>query len=288
MELARSLWLRVETLHAVTYFDEATTEATSALGIPGFWMGYFGCRAAPMGAVSSAVVEATFFNFAPSFVARWVPAVWDVASPSSLLEARRRAAAVSLRRWCTDVEDVAARVSSDLGGAVDRAVAAGRPLFAANRDVDRPSDPVECLWQLCTCLREHRGDGHVAALTAMGVDGCAAHVLIAVEQGSDVHDLQRARGWTPSDWQEAVHRCMDRGWIDADGGVTADGGVLRQEAEATTDRLALQPFEALSVSATEAIVEALDPLARAVSSSGVIRYPNPMGLPPLSSSAAPR
>lgn len=29
------------------------------------------------------------------------------------------------------------------------------------------------------------------------------------------------------------------------------------------------------------IVELLDPVARAISASGAIRYPNPMGLPPL-------
>ena len=38
----------------------------------------------------------------------------------------------------------------------------GRPLFAANRDVDAPPDPVAALWQAATTLREHRGDGHVA------------------------------------------------------------------------------------------------------------------------------
>ena len=34
------------------------------------------------------------------------------------------------------------------------------------------------------CLREHRGDGHVAALTAAGLDGCEALVLFAAVRGS--------------------------------------------------------------------------------------------------------
>jgi hypothetical protein len=55
------------------------------------------------------------------------------------------------------------------------------PLFSANRSLALPDDPVERLWQLCTSLREHRGDGHVAALTAKGLDGLEAHVLIALE-----------------------------------------------------------------------------------------------------------
>jgi hypothetical protein len=35
---------------------------------------------------------------------------------------------------------------------------------------------VTVLWQAATVLREHRGDGHVAALVVEGLDGCQAHV----------------------------------------------------------------------------------------------------------------
>ena len=63
----------VETIHAVTYFDPIATEATTAAGLTGFWMGYFGARAAPMGPVAAGVVEATFFDSRAGFVRRWVP-----------------------------------------------------------------------------------------------------------------------------------------------------------------------------------------------------------------------
>jgi hypothetical protein len=33
------------------------------------------------------------------------------------------------------------------------------------------------LWQACTTLREHRGDGHVAACVAAGLSGLDAHVV---------------------------------------------------------------------------------------------------------------
>ena len=62
MTFARSLWLRIETINAVTYFGERTTEAGKAAGLSGFWMGYFGFRAAPLGPVGRGAVEATFFN----------------------------------------------------------------------------------------------------------------------------------------------------------------------------------------------------------------------------------
>lgn len=281
MTFARDLWLRIETIHAVTYFGDESTAAAEALGLSGFWMGYFGFRAAPLGLVGAGVVEATFANFAPTFVQRWVPDVWDHATPGALLDARARAASATLRRLAPDVDAAAVSVEATLLHAVTRGVGAGRPLFAANRLLPVPADGVERLWQLCTCLREHRGDGHVAALTAAGLDGLEAHVLIATEQENSPTDLQRTRGWTEHDWAEAVERCRSRGLIDDAAALTASGVALRADVETRTDALATAPFDGLTVAGCDALIDALDPVARAISASGVIRYPNPMGLPPL-------
>jgi hypothetical protein len=278
---ARDLWLRVETIHAVTYFGEETTAAAERLGLAGFWMGYFGFRAAPLGAVGAGAVEATFCNFAPSFVQRWVPDVWDRATPEVLLEARVDAAVATLERLCPNVASVAAVVNPVLEAAVERGARAGRPLFAANRMVPMPEDPSRRLWCLCTCLREHRGDGHVAALTAEGLDGLEANVLIVIEQGNSPADLQRTRGWTEQDWAEAADRLRLRRLVAADETLTDTGRALRTAVEARTDVLAGQPFLALSGAESDHLIASLDPLARAISRSGVIRYPNPMGLPPV-------
>jgi len=280
MEFARALWLRAETIHAVTYFDPVAREAPATLGITGFWMGYFGCRAAPMGAVGPGVVDATFFNFAPGFVRRWVPAVWERASPPALVALRREAAARSLRGITAQIDAVATTVNERLAHAVGRCSPAGRPLLAGNRDQPVPDDPVEALWQHCTSLREHRGDSHIAVLTAAGIDGLEAHVLRALDQGVSADDLQKARGWTAGDWDEAVGRCDRRGLVDG-GVLTTAGRALRAEVEATTDRLAALPFADLTDAEREAMVSALDPVARTVSSSGVIHYPNPIGMPAL-------
>ncbi len=281
MDFARSLWVRIETLHAVTYFGEETNEAAKLLGMPGFWSGYFGFRAAPMGPVDSGLVEAVFFNFAPSFVRRWVPAAWTHASPELLIAARSLAAARTLTRLSPGIADVAAKSNAALEDAVDRCSAAGRPLFAANRMLPLPDDPVARLWQLCTSLREHRGDGHVAVLTANGLDGLEAHVLIALEQANSAEDLQKTRGWTATEWSQAVARCADRGWVDSGGVLSAAGKSLRQEIEAATDRLANKPFEVLDPSASDALLATLAPAAAAIAGSGLIRYPNPIGLPPI-------
>src|SRR3954465_10636842 len=85
---ARRLWALGEPYHALTYFTAESRAAGHAAGRAGFWNGYFAFRAAPLGAVGPAVVTATFYNFAPAFVARRVPAVWSGTSPDAALQAR--------------------------------------------------------------------------------------------------------------------------------------------------------------------------------------------------------
>jgi len=279
-DLARQLWLRIETIHAVTYFGVETKQAAAARGLDRFWVGYFAMRAAPLGEVGAGVVEATFANFAPTFVRRWVPGCWSIASPVTALDGRREGAAATLRATVPGID----RVATDTAELLDRAIAAGdalaRPLFAANRDLAFPDDPVAALWQRCTTRREHRGDGHVATLAATQLTGLEAHVLITAEHGHDPSDLQRSRGWTPDDWSAATAALTERGLL-AGTALTEDGRELRAHIEATTDRLATTPLTVWSDDEAAAAIAALDPVARAVSAAGVLRYPNPIGLPPL-------
>ena len=134
-------------------------------------------RAAPLGAVGPEVVTATFYNFAPSFVARKVPAVWDAVTPAAALEARLAGIDAAVPRvlgegWSTSAE---AAEAADLAGRAAGAVApAGRPLAAANAGLPVPDAPHLALWQAVTTLREHRGDGHNVALLQREVDGRAA------------------------------------------------------------------------------------------------------------------
>jgi hypothetical protein len=276
---ARDVWTRLEAVHAVTYFSPLAREAAVEAGLKGFWMGYFGFRAAPLGAVGPGVVEATFYNFAPRRVRRAVPDAWGFAAPQRLLAARSAAAAAALRALSPDADAVAERANPALAAAVEAGDEGGRPLFAANRDVPLPGDAVERLWQLCTSLREHRGDGHVATLLTSGVDGLEAHLLIAAERGTPAELLRDSRGWTAEDWEAARGRLIDRGLLGADGGLSADGLALRTRVEAETDELAGSPYAALDADARARLVADLAPLADAVAASGLLPYPNPIGVP---------
>lgn len=268
--LARAVWRAIEPIHAVTYFSDESSEAYAVAGLQGFWMGYFGSRAAPMGEVGPAVVEATFFNFHPDMVRRAIPDAWSLTSTGELLAVRAAAAAATLRRLAPGVDDAARDLLPLLSRAVAAAGAPGRPLFAANREVALPADPVGALWQATTTLREHRGDGHVAVLTSEGLDGCEAHVLFAAVNDVPSEVYQRSRGWSDDDWSAAHGRLRDRG----------AGRALHDRIEARTDELAVAPYAALSADELDQLLAIAGRVANAITTSGLYPYPNPIGLPP--------
>ncbi len=276
---SRTAWHHLETVNAVVYFSPECRDGLKNAGLRGFWMGYFAGRAAPMGAVSAGVVEATFYNFAPDMVRRSMPAAWTFAHPETVVAARGQAAAAALRRLAPGAEAHLPRVLPLLRRVVENGGAGGRPLFAANRDLS-VSDDLAGLWQVATTLREHRGDGHVVVLAEAEVDGCEAHVLFAATEGSPPDLYLDSRGWSAEDWESAVDRLRSRGLVTAEGAATPSGHELRAAIERRTDQLAMQPYAALSGEEVGAVIQSLAGVARTIVNAGEIPFPNPMGLPP--------
>jgi hypothetical protein len=275
------MWALVEPIHAVTYFAPPARAAFEEAGLRGFWRGYFAGRAAPLGAVGAAPVTAAFFGFAPAFVARAIPDVWQRAAPEAALAARLRGAVDSLTAAASSV----GAPSTVDGEAVDllrEATAglntAGRVLAAANAALPEPDEPLARLWQATTLLREHRGDGHVAALVGAGLTGCEA---LALRAGLDLPRglLQPARGWTDEDWLAAAGSLAARGWLTGDGKATPEGMAAYEAVEEATDRCAAGPWEALGPAGTARLVELLAPLSRTCRAG--LPAPNPIGLPEL-------
>jgi Helix-turn-helix family len=277
---AREMWRLFEPIHAVTYFAPQARAAFEEAGLRGFWRGYFAGRAAPLGPVAAAPVTASFFGFAPRMVERALPAVWELAAPERALEVRLAGATAALRRLLPDRETEVAAASEVLARAVTRLDCAGRVLAAADAALPMPDDPYARLWHTATVLREHRGDGHVAALVAAGLDGCES---LAVRAGADIprQTLQPVRGWTNEEWAAAVARLTDRGWLTPDGTITQTGQARLQAIEDATDAAAARPWTDPSSDPTS--VEILAPVAAACAAE--MPYPNPIGLPPRSTSA---
>ena len=275
---ARRLWAAVETLHAVTYFHPTALAALADAGAKGFWMGYFAGRLAPMGPIGPALGTAVCFNFSPARTYRALPDAWDFVTPGAALAARTSGSADALRS-CGVAEPDGPAVLEPLEALVAGLDPAGRPLGAANLDLPPATDPIERLWQLCTTVREHRGDGHVALLTGAGLDGCEANVLATAVSGFDPMILRDTRAWTGEQWDAATDRLVDDGTVTPTGGPTDRGQDLHADIEDRTDALALDSYlSSLEIPQIDALTDALRAVGAPVVDARVLPFPNPMGL----------
>jgi hypothetical protein len=278
------MWTLFEPVHVVTYFSAESRSAFEAAGLRGFWRGYFAGRAAPLGAAEAAPVTGSFFSFAAPMVARAVPGVWQLISPADALAVRSAGAVAALRRLAGPRAPAVPEAAGLLASAASGADCAGRVLASANTALPAAGEPFAQLWQAATMLREHRGDGHVAALVAAGIDGCEA---LALRAGLDLSRelLQPIRGWSDPEWDQAAARLVRRGWLAPDGRATPAGAAAYQSVEDATDLAAARPWEQLGPTGTERLTALLAPLARACAAE--LPVPNPMGLPfPAASTAA--
>jgi hypothetical protein len=219
-------------------------------------------------------------------VAKAVPECWETVRPRTLCRVRAIAAGEALSETCS----VAARsdlvaVLPLLRRSVDACDVAGRALAAANRALwpaiatALGTGGLAEAWQACTTLREHRGDGHVAALLTHRIRGIDAHLLAAGTKGVPVEVLRDNRGWSKDDWEGAVSRLATSGLLHSDGRATDAGRTLHAAVEEQTDRLAAPPYGDLGATALADLYGALSACAGEVVASGLLPFPNPMGLP---------
>ena len=259
---ARTMWTLFEPLHAVTYFADECIEEYARRRPEGLLDGLL--RAVdrrPMGAVGPGRRRRHLLQLQPR------P---GGPGPPRRLVIRRPRTGCSTRGWpgstgpCGASSAPTGAPCADIGAgrtpprlaraAVDGLTIDGRPLAAANVALTWPDEPHLALWHAATVLREHRGDGHVAALVAAGLDGRQALVTMAATGAVPREMLQAARGWDDDAW-ERVGRCLvERGWLNDDG--TPD----RRRGPATVRRSRTspivwppQPWERLGDDGTESL-----------------------------------
>jgi hypothetical protein len=278
---ARRMWVRYETFHDVTYFTPESRAAADALGCKGGWMGYFGMRAAPLGAASPAQVVSAFYNFHRSLVGRALPDAWQIASPQQFLDTRLLGTDQGLRRMLgedTLTGDAMAEAAELAVRAAGFAQIEGRPMAVANAAIALPEQPHLALWQATTVLRESRGDGHVAALVAADLDPVETLITFGAERGLDPAYLRAARGWPEPEWAAGVARLRDRGLLTADEKLTYAGVELRRWVEERTDQAAMRPWRELGATSTARLSELLTPFALRIAEQNEAMSTNPMGL----------
>lgn len=274
---ARRLFDLVEPIAVVAYSESEPTDALMAIGLPGGWDAYFAGRAAPLGReVPAEVVHAIFYNFAPGEVARHIPKVWDLVSPEAANEARLQGCVASLRRRLGDLADSqrVSRAADLLVKAGASAPTEGRALYAAVRTLPVPTEPVARLWHGANLLREHRGDGHNAALLTAGIGGTECHVLHALSEGMVAEQFGRVSHLPKAQLASVIEGMRARGLIGPDGWPTPTGRNTKDRVEALTDELAAPAYAILEQNERDQLVENLEPIAAALLDAPTIRPPS--------------
>jgi hypothetical protein len=272
---ARKLRALVEPLAAAVYFAPEAQKRYEPLGL-NYVEGYFCSRSACLGKAPWRVVASVFAAFKPSVVERAVTAGWAKTDPETLLAARLDGARDQIHRMVGETGDGLAedflRAADILLSLTDGVDISGRPLFAglAGLPVPGPEDPAGRLWRAADLVREHRGDGHVAAWTSL-LDSCEVTVLTELWWGIPRDSYLWTRGWDADDAAAARARLADRGLLDDEGSLTQAGRELREDVERTTDRSVRETIDRLGDRADE-LFALLDPWSTAM--TGKDGYPD--------------
>ncbi|ANZ41051.1 hypothetical protein BBK82_38805 [Lentzea guizhouensis] len=267
---ARRMHELLEPICLVTYMADEVGAEYTALGHRNYWGGYFASRAAPLGRVPAEVVHAAFYSFAEGEAARHIPSAWEKIPPEESLAARERGSVASLRRILGDLADTQGLVrAADLTTkAATSAPTEGRMMYAGLRTLPIPADPLTRLWHSATVLREHRGDGHIAALVTHRIGGTEAHVISAIAMGIHPPESFGRIHHLPEERLAAVMAGLrERGLVEG-GRFTDAGRELQQRIEALTDELAEAPYEALTPDELDELVTELEPVSAVLVAAG--------------------
>ena len=261
--MARRMFELVEPIGVIPYSADDVNDAMFALGFTDYWDTYFAGRAAPLGEVPAEVVDALFYNFAPGEVARHIPKVWRTTTPEAALAARERGCVDALRRILGDHVGTTefARAADLLTKAATSAPVAGRPMYAALRTLQVPAEVAARMFHAAALLREHRGDGHIAALMSERIGATEAHVLFALGMNMPAEKFGRVHHLPAAQLGAVIEGMRARGLIGDDGWLTERGDAVGARVESLTDDLAAPPYDALAPDELAELMVILEPYA---------------------------
>jgi len=260
----------VEPIAANVYFAPEAARAYEDLGVHGFAPGYFPSRGGCLGQVPGEVIAAAFGVFKPAMVRVAVDGAWAVTDAAAMVAAREQGAVASLARIFADDPVITAAVqrATEL---LRRAAAAapageGRALYSGLTSLGYPGTPLGDLWRAADLVREHRGDSHIIAWVAFGLDPIQATLTTELWWRLPFISYVRTRGWNDEEIGGAVDRLRAAGLVDGDG-FTAAGERLRADIEWCTDQQERPIVAALGADAEE-LLGLLTPMADAVLAAG--------------------
>lgn len=252
---ARRLAAAIEPFAGQVYFSPECHAAYAALGfdpspatVGGVAMpdgpAYFTSRGSLLGQVPGEVVAAAFAVFNPAVVVPAVSLGWSRTDAATIRSARAGGAVAQLRRILGERPQGLDRVRSALVRAVRAAAPAGKPMFSGALAAGPPDDPLGEAWWAADCLREFRGDAHIAAWTTAGFDAVEIGLLTEAWWGLPMRTYIRTRAWSDAELDAAEARLTEQGLV-ASGALTADGRAAREAVESATDRQMRPVLEAI-------------------------------------------
>ncbi|MCU1502243.1 MAG: hypothetical protein JWM12_1597 [Ilumatobacteraceae bacterium] len=286
---ARRLRNAVEPIAGIVYFAQEIHDEFTALGFgPGVGggeyltladlSGYYCSRAGCMGQVPGEVVVAAFGVFNPKLIIPAVTRGWTIAGVDAVLAARERGATAALTR-ILGTPDALPRATELLARAAAGGCEAGRFLYSGLRSLPVPTTAWGAAWRHADCVREHRGDSHIASWIAAGLDPIEAGLMAEAYYGMPTKRYHSGRGWTPSDLDAGLERLRADGLIDGDPvALTERGRELRESIEVSTDIQQRPILDALGDDYDE-LLSLVEPWAGAIFAAG--EYPSSIEqLPP--------
>jgi hypothetical protein len=230
--VARRLRDAVEPLAMHPVWSRPSNEAMAELGLD-FLSGYAWGRAAALGEPAPALVVSSFAVFEPALIAEVYQRGRRICGRDELLAARSSATTASLATVLDGID--VAPVATRLRDAVIDLDRSGRPLYAGLAELALPDDPVGILWRSAEMVREHRGDGHIAACVAEGLDPVSMNILTELWVGYPLGAYTASRGWSDEVVAGAADRLRGAGLVDGDE-LSDDGRAFRERIEDVTDR----------------------------------------------------
>ena len=136
------------------------------------------------------------------------------------------------------------RANELLARAVESLRPEGKALFAGQLSLPMPGSPLGDAWRNADRLREYRGDAHIAAWVAAGVDATEMCLLTEPYWGLPLRTYSQTRAWSAEEFDAAEERLVARGLL-RDGQFTDEGRALRERIECDTDRLCAPALDVL-------------------------------------------
>jgi hypothetical protein len=139
-------------------------------------------------------------------------------------------------------------------------------LYSGLTSLGYPGTTIGDLWRAADLVREHRGDSHIIAWVAHGLDPVQATLTTELWWRLPFVSYVRTRGWTEDEIATAVDGLRVAGLVEGNE-FTEAGEKLRADIEWCTDQQERPIVDALGSDAEE-LLGLLEPMADAVLAAG--------------------